>query len=73
MLVSLKNDTSLEKFTIPVKNVSKEPIIIKADKDLFTLEPVIDVQCQATTTSEVSPETKKVRGTWTQSGSHETF
>ena len=59
MLVSLKNDTS-EKFTIPVKNVSKEPIIIIADKDLFMLEPVIDVQCQVTTTSGVSPENKKV-------------
>ena len=37
MLISLKNHTTLEKFTIPVKNVSKEPIIIKADKDLFML------------------------------------
>ena len=43
MLVILKNDTTLEKFTIPVKNVSKESIVIKADKDLFLLEPVIDV------------------------------
>ena len=61
MLVSLKNDTTLEKFTMPVKNVSKEPIVIKADKDLFMLEPVINAQFQATTTSEVSPETKKVK------------
>ena len=59
-MVSLKNDTTFEKFTIPVKNVSKETIIIQADKDLLTLEPVIDEQCQATTTSEVSPEIKKV-------------
>ena len=60
MLVSLKNDTTLEKFTIPGKNVSKGPISIKAGKELFTLEPVIDVQCQTNTISEVSPETKKV-------------
>ena len=56
MLVSLRNDTTLEKVTIPIKNVFKETIIIKTDKDLVTLEPVINVQCQATTTSEVSPE-----------------
>ena len=36
MLVSLKNDATSEKFTIPVKNVSEEPIIIKVDKELFT-------------------------------------
>ena len=53
MLVSIKNDTTSEKVTIPVNNVSTEPIIIKADKDLFTLEPVLDVQCQATATNEV--------------------
>ena len=37
-----------------------ESIITKANKDLFMLEPAIDVQCQAKTTSEVSPETKEV-------------
>ena len=40
-------------------NVSKEPIAIKANKDLFMLKPVIDLQCQATT-SELSPEIKMV-------------
>ena len=58
LLVSQMNYTASKKFTIPVKNVSKEPILIKGDNDLFMLVPVI--QCQTTITSEVSPETRKV-------------
>ena len=35
ILVTLRNNTTLERFTIPVTNVSQCPITIQADKILF--------------------------------------
>ena len=55
ILVTLKNNTTLERFTVPITNVSQNPITIQADKILFNLEPitdittVTDIQCQMTT------------------------
>ena len=54
ILVTLRNNTTLERFTVPITNVSQSPITIQADKVLFNLEPitdissVTDIQCQMT-------------------------
>ena len=54
ILITLRNSTTLERFTVPITNVSQNPITIQADKVLFNLEPitdittVTDIQCQMT-------------------------
>ena len=54
ILVTLRNNTTLERFTVPVTNVSQHLITIQADKILFNLEPITDItsvpdiQCQMT-------------------------
>ena len=37
ILVTLRNNTTLERFTVPVTNVSQHPITIQADKILFSI------------------------------------
>ena len=52
--VTLRNNTTLERFIVPVTNVSQCPITIQADKILLNLEPITDItmipdiQCQMT-------------------------
>ena len=41
ILVTLRNNTTLERFTVPVTNLSQHPITIQADK-IFNLEPITD-------------------------------
>ena len=54
IFVTLKSNTTLERFTVPITNVSQNPITIQADKILFNLElltditTVTDIQCQMT-------------------------
>ena len=54
ILVTLRNNTTLERFTVLITNVSQSPITIQADKVLFNLEPITDItavpdiQCQMT-------------------------
>ena len=54
ILVTLKNNTTLERFTVPITNVSQNPITIQADKILFSLQLITDItafpdiQCQMT-------------------------
>ena len=73
ILVTLRNNTTLERFTVPITNVSQSPITIQADKVLFNLEPitdissVTDIQCQMTSctgdngkTSETEDNIKKL-------------
>ena len=40
ILVTLRNNTTLERFTVTITNVSHSPITIQADKVLFNLEPI---------------------------------
>ena len=73
ILVTLRNNTTLERFTVPITNESQSPITIQADKVLFNLEPitdistVTDIQCQMTNctsdngkTSETEDNIKKL-------------
>ena len=54
ILVTLRNNTTLERFTVLITNVTQSPITIQADKILFNLEPITDIttitdiQCQMT-------------------------
>ena len=56
-IVTLRNNSSLERISLPVTNTTVRSITIQADKVLFSLEPVLnikdahDVQCQTTTCS----------------------
>ena len=56
-LVALKNNSSLERMSLPVTNTSDSAITIQADKVIFSLEPILNirdrqnVQCQSTTCS----------------------
>ena len=65
ILVTLRNNTTLERFTVPVKNVSQHPITIQADKILFNLKPitdittVLDIQCQMTNCMNGDDKTNK--------------
>ena len=65
ILVTLRNNTTLEKFTVPVTNVSQHPITIHADMVLFNLEPIIDItsvtdiQCQMTKCTDDNNMTKE--------------
>ena len=65
ILVTLRNNTTLERFTVPVTNMSQHPITIQADKILFNLEPitditsVTDIQCQMTNCMNGNDETNK--------------
>ena len=73
ILVTLRNNTTLEIFTVLITNESRSPITIQADKVLFSLEPitdissVTDIQCQMTSctsehgkTSETDDHIKKL-------------
>ena len=65
ILVTLRNNTTLERFTVPVTNASGSPITIQADKILFSLEPITDittipdVQCQMTTCTNENGKNNK--------------
>ena len=65
ILVTLRNNTTLERFTVPVTNVSQHPITIQADKVLFNLEPitditsVTDIQCQMVKCTDDNNMTKE--------------
>ena len=67
ILVTMKNNTTLEKFTVPVTNVSQHPITIQADMVLFNLEPIIDItsvtdiQCQMATCTDDNNMAKETR------------
>ena len=69
ILVTMRNNTTLEKFTVPVTNVSQHPITIQADMVLFNLEPitditnVTDIQCQMATCIDDNNMTKKLQTT----------
>ena len=69
----MRNNTTLERFTVPITNESQIPITIHTDKVLFNLEPitdissVTDIQCQMTSctsdhgkTSETEDNIKKL-------------
>ena len=43
-IVTLKNNSSLERISLPVTNTSNRPITIQADKVLFSLEPVLNMK-----------------------------
>ena len=64
ILVTLRNNTTLERFTVPVTNVSQHPITIQADKILFNLEPITDIttvsdiQCQMAKCTDDNDMTK---------------
>ena len=65
ILVTLRNNTTLERFTVPVTNVNPRPITIQADKILFNLEPitditnVTDIQCQMVKCTDDNNMTKE--------------
>ena len=65
ILVTLRNNTIFERFTVPVTNVSQLQITIQADKVLFNLEPitditnVTDIQCQMAKCTDDSNMTKE--------------
>ena len=74
ILVTLRNNTTIERFTVSVTNVSQCPITIQAEKILFNLEPitdirnVMDIQCHMTkctddngTIKESTDNIKKLR------------
>ena len=56
-LVTLKNNSSLERLSLPVTNLSGQPITIPTDTVVFSLEPILqikeaqNIQCQSTTCS----------------------
>ena len=43
-VVTLKNNSSLERISLPVTNASNSPVTIQADKVLFSLEPVLNMK-----------------------------
>ena len=57
MIVTLRNNSSLEQISLPVTNTTGRPITIQADKVLFSLDPILnikesnDVQYKSTTCS----------------------
>ena len=63
ILVTLRNNTTLERFMVLVTHVSQHPITIQADKILFNLEPITDIttvsdiQCQMTNCMNGNDET----------------
>ena len=65
ILVTLRNNTILERFTVPITNVSQHPITIQADKILFNLEPITDIttvpdiQCQMAKCTDDNNMTKE--------------
>ena len=56
-VVTLRNNSSLEQISLPVTNTSNRPVTIQADKVLFSLEPILNIneaqnfQYQSTTCS----------------------
>ena len=67
ILITLRNNTTLERFTVPVTNVSQCPITIQTDKIFFNLEPITDIstvkyiQCQMTKSTDDNDMTKETR------------
>ena len=65
ILVTLRNNTTFERFIVPITNVSQHPITIQADKILFNLEPitditnVTDIQCQMAKCTDDNNMTKE--------------
>ena len=65
ILVTLRNNTTLKRFTVLVTNRSQHPITIQADKVLFNLEPttdttaVPDIQCQMAKCTDDNNMTKE--------------
>ena len=65
ILVTLRNNTTFERFMVPVTNVSQHPITIQADKILFNLEPITDIttvpdiQCQMAKCTDDNNMTKE--------------
>ena len=63
--VTLRNNTTLKRFPVPVRNVSQSPITIQADKVLLNLEPITDIstvtniQCQMTKCTDDNDMTKE--------------
>ena len=43
-IVTLKNNSSLERISLPVTNTSDRPVTIQADKVLFSLEPILNIK-----------------------------
>ena len=43
-IVTLKNNSSLERISLPVTNTSNRPCTIQADKVLFSLEPLLNIK-----------------------------
>ena len=68
ILVTLRNNITLERFTVPVTNASQHPITIQADMVLFNLEPitditnVTDIQCQMAKCTDDNNMTKETTG-----------
>ena len=69
ILVTLRNNTTLKRFNVPVTNVIQSPITIQTDKVLFNLEPltdistVMDIQCQMTKCTDDNDMTKELKTT----------
>ena len=63
-VISLRNNSSLERISLPVTNTSNSPVTIQADKVLFSLQPIQNikeghnVQCQSATCSTQADKEK---------------
>ena len=60
ILVTLRNNTTLERFTVPVTNVSQHPITIQADKILFNLCQMAKCTDDNNMTNETTDNIKKL-------------
>ena len=64
IFVTLRNNTTLERLTVLITNVSQHPITIQADKILFNVKPITDIttvpdiQCQMTKCTDDNNMTK---------------
>ena len=66
VLVTLRNNTTLDRFSVPITNTGKRPITIHIDKVLFKLSPITDItsargiHCQMNTCTKEEKVTNEV-------------